>query len=31
MRYAYLNTLLEELAREGRIKMNGDLIFLINR
>jgi hypothetical protein len=35
MRYALLNPILEELAREGRIKMTvgkqGDLISLIER
>jgi len=35
MRYALLNPILEELAREGRIKMtvgkHGDLVSLINR
>ncbi len=35
MRYALLNPILDELAREGRIKMtvgkHGDLVSLINR
>jgi hypothetical protein len=26
--YAYLNPLLEELAREGRIRISGDIIIL---
>ena len=29
MRYALLNPILEELAREGRIKIPGDLVILI--
>ena len=29
MRYALLNPILEELAREGRIKITGDLVILI--
>jgi hypothetical protein len=29
MPYAYLNPLLEEMAREGRITMHGDLVSLI--
>jgi hypothetical protein len=28
MRYAYLNPILEELAREGRIRISGDIITL---
>jgi hypothetical protein len=31
MRYALLNPILEDLAKEGRIKTSGDLVFLIDR
>jgi hypothetical protein len=31
VRYAYLNPILEELAREGRIRIEGETITLVGR
>jgi hypothetical protein len=31
VRYAYLNPILEELAREGRIRISGEMITLVGR